>query len=105
MSKNIHSNTRREPAYYTAVLHVLIACANKSMTYPAMAEVLNSQNLTTPTNLQWTGDAVKGLMKKLKNYRIYPSFIHTHLLQLIFEGTLTMKETLPLFQSRRRCAK
>jgi hypothetical protein len=99
-----HNNTRLSPAYYESVLRLLIACNTDAMTYAAMAETLNKQGITSPTGLQWTSEIVKQLMKKLRNYRLYPSFIHQSLLELVFEGKLTLKETLPLYQTRRGVA-
>ena len=95
-----HNNSRQSPEYYSSVLRILIDANADAKTYPAMAEMLNAQNIATPTGLQWTGEIVKQLMKKLRNYRLYPSFIHQHLMQLIFEEKLTLRETLPLFKSR-----
>ena len=100
MPKTNHNNSRQSPEYYTAVLRILLDCNADAMTYPAIAGVLNAQNIKTPTNLQWSGEIVKQLMKKLRNYKLYPSFIHQHLMQLIFEEKLTLRETLPLFKSR-----
>lgn len=96
-----HNNSRLPSAYYEQVLRILISCNSDALTYPAMAAVLNAQNITTPTGLQWTGEIIKQLMKKLRNHQLYPSYIHQSLLSLIFEGKLTMKETLPLYKSRR----
>jgi len=100
MPKSSHNNTRQAPEYYTEVLRILIATNADAKTYPAMAEALNAQNIKTPTGLIWSGEIVKQLMKKLRNYKLYPSFIHQHLMQLIFEEKLTLRETLPLFKSR-----
>ena len=95
-----HNNSRQSPEYYSQVLRILVDANADAKTYPQMAEMLNAQNIKTPTNLVWTGEHIKQLMKKLRNYKLYPSFIHQHLMELIFEGTLTVKETLPLFKSR-----
>jgi hypothetical protein len=101
MSARNHNNSRMPDAYYASVLRILIDANADALTYPAMAQALNAQNITTPTGLQWSGEIVKQLMKKLRNYKLYPSFIHAHLMTLIFEEKLTLKETLPLFKSRR----
>ena len=101
MHDRFHNNTRRPDAYYEQVLRILIACNASAMTYAAMALQLNSQNIPTPTGLQWEAEHIKQLLKKVRNYRLYPSRIGQHLLQLIFEQKLTMKESLPLFKSRR----
>ena len=101
MPKANHNNSRQSPEYYSEVLRILIDTNAAAMTYPAMAEVLNAQNIKTPTGLAWTGEIVKQLMKKLRNYKLYPSFIHSHLMTLIFEEKLSLRETLPLFKSRR----
>lgn len=101
MPETFYNNTRREPAYYSAVLHILIACSNKSMTYPQTAAALNEGNLTTPTGNQWSGESLKQLFKKLRNYKTSKSFVGQHLLELVFEQKLSLKEVLPLFQNRR----
>lgn len=101
MPKKYHNNTRLPAAYYDQILRILIACNADGLTYAAMADVLNAQGTTSPTGLQWTGEHLKQLFKKLRAYKLYPSFIHQHLMELIFEGTLSVKETLPLFMARR----
>lgn len=102
MSKN-HNNSRQSPEYYTEVLRILIDTNADAMSYPAMAAVLNAKNIKTPTGLSFTGEIIKQMMKKLRNYKTYPSFLHQHLMLLVFEEKLTMRETLPLFKSRRHC--
>ena len=100
MPKTFHNTSRQTPEYYTEVLRILINCNSDAMTYAAMATVLNDRHITTPTGLTWQEGHIRQLLKKLRNYKTYPSFIAQHLLELVFEGTLTMKETLPLFKSR-----
>jgi Recombinase len=101
MDKRYHNNTQRPAAYYEQVLRILIACNAEAMSYSAMAIQLNAQAIPTPTGLQWTSEHIKQLLKKLRAYKLYPSHIHQHLMELIFEGTLSVKESLPLLQSRR----
>ena len=100
MPKTLHNSSRQTPEYYNEVLRILIDCNAEALTYSAMATVLNDRHITTPTGLFWQEGHIRQLLKKVRNYKLYPSFIHQHLMQLIFEGTLTMKETLPLFKSR-----
>ena len=101
MLKKYHNNQRQPAQYYEQVLRILISCNADAMTYPQMAVALNAQNITSPTGLPFSGEIIKQLFKKLRAYKTYPSFIHQNLMELIFEGTLSVKETLPLFQSRR----
>ena len=100
MSKTNHNNSRQSPEYYSQLLRILIDCNAAAMTYPAIAAVLNTKNVSTPTGLKWTGEHIKQLLKKLRNHKVYPSFIHQHLMELTFEGTLSVKEILPLFTRR-----
>ena len=95
-----HNNSRQEPEYYFQILRILIDCNADGMAYGRMAQVLNDRHLTTPTGLRWSASHISQLLKKLRRYRLYPSFIHENMLALIFEGRLTLKETLPLMQSR-----
>ena len=94
-----HNNTKRPDAYYEELLQILIAC--HAMPYAATAAQLNAEQIPTPTGLQWSSEHIKQLLKKLRNYRVYPSRIASRLFELIFEGKLTMPEALPLFQPRR----
>lgn len=100
MAERFHNTHKHPAAYYESVLRTLISCNADAMTYPQMAAVLNAQGTPTPTGLQWNAEHIKQLLKKLRAYKLYPSRIHQHLMELIFEGTLSVKETLPLFKSR-----
>ena len=104
MQKTYHNNTKRPDAYYEEVLSIIIACNADAMSYSATAAKLNAKHIPTPTGLQWSSEHIKQLLKKLRNYRLYPSRIASRLLELIFEGKLTMTEALPLFQSRRQAS-
>ena len=97
----INSNQRREPAFYTQLIYILIDCANKNMTYRATATELTAQGLLSPTGLVFTEDSIKQVMKKLRNYRTQKSFIAQALMELVFQGALTLKETLVLFTKKR----
>ena len=101
MSKSSHNNTRQAPAYYTEILRILIATNADAKTYSQIADALNAENLLTPTGLKWNQEHIKQTLKKLRNYSIYPSFLHQHMLELIFEQKLTLKEVFPLYKSRR----
>ena len=102
MPRLLSPNTRQSPDYYTAVLAILIECNKEAMPYAAMADTLNGQKIKTATGLQWTAEHVRGLLKKLRNHRRYPNFLSQHLMELIFEGKLTLKETFPLLNARCR---
>lgn len=101
MTKLFHNTHKHEPSYYEAVLRILIACNADAMSYGAMADKLNAESLRTTTGQTWTAEHVKQTLKKLRAYKTYPSRIHQHLLELIFQGDLTMKEAMPLYKSRR----
>lgn len=102
MQKTYHNNTKRPNAYYEEVIRILITCNADAKSYASTAAQLNAEHIPTPTGLQWSSEHIKQLLKKLRNYRLYPSRIASRLLELIFEGKLTMTEALPLFQSRRQ---
>ena len=101
MPKTYNNNSRRPSAYYELVINHLIRMNNDTLTYAAMATELNALDIPTPTGLQWNSEHIKNLLKKLRTYKTKPSFIAQHLLELVFEHKLTIKETLPLFKSRR----
>ena len=104
MPKTLHNTSRQTPEYYTEVLRILINCSANAMTYAATAEVLNSQQITTPTSLTWHEPHIRQLLKKLRNYRTYPSFIAQHLMQEVFEGSISAQEAALLFKSRKPVA-
>jgi hypothetical protein len=87
--------------YYKSILLVLIDSNTEGLTYPQIADRLNSLELRTAAGLTWTGENVKGVMKKIRLYRDYPSKIHHAMLELVFCNELTVKQTLPLFEHRR----
>lgn len=105
MPKTSSAHKRQSPEYYESVLRHLIQMNNKTFTYSEMATHLNELEILTPTGLQWHSDHIKNLLKKLRNFKTTPSFIAQHLLEMIFEDKLTLKESLPLFQSRRHGVK
>jgi hypothetical protein len=94
------NNTRQSADYYNSIVYALIDCNNSGMTYKQMASELNARQLMTPTGLRWTDEHIKGLLKKLRAYRTYPSYIHTHIMEMIFEKQLTLKQSMPLFQTK-----
>ena len=99
--KTLHNTSRQKPEYYSEVLRILIGCSANAMTYAATAEVLNSQQITTPTSLTWQEQHIRQLLKKLRNYRTYPSFIAQHLMQEVFEGSISTHDAALLFKSRK----
>ena len=101
MSARFHNTHKHEPAYYELVLRTLISCNTDAMSYSQMASVLNAQGTPTPTGLQWNAEHIKQLLKKVRAYKLYPSRIHAHLMELIFEEKLTLTEVSPLYRSRR----
>lgn len=100
MLKSLHNSSRQTPEYYSLVIEKLIAYRLNKLTFPDMAEKLNAENITTPTGLQWTSGIMRQLNKKLKNYKTYPSFIHQHLLQLLYEGKVSAAEVALLSENR-----
>lgn len=100
MPKSSHNNTRQAPEYYTEILRILIATNAEAKTYAQIADALNTKGLKTPTGLKWEQEHIRQTLKKLRNYSIYPSFLHQHMLELIFEQKLTLREVFPLYKSR-----
>lgn len=98
--RKYNPNTRHSNAYYFSVLNLLIAGNRDNLTYQEIAESLNAQGIKTSGGLTWTAENTKGVLRKLRLYKEFPSKIHNALLELIFEHELTLKETLPLFKSR-----
>jgi hypothetical protein len=94
-------NTTHSLGYYKSVLLVLIDGNADGLTYPQIADRLNGLEIKTAAGLAWSAENVKGVLKKIRLYREYPSKIHHALLELVFNNELTVKETLPLFQHRR----
>lgn len=93
-------NTRHSDQYYHSVLKELIAGVNENLTYQQMADGLNTLEIKTAGGLSWTGDNVKGVLRKLRLHREMPSKIHSALLHLVFNQELELKATLPLFKQR-----
>lgn len=99
--KSYGTKTTHSLPYYKSLLDVLIAGITDNLTYSQVAERLNNQNIPTPTGLTWLADGVKQAHKKLIHSTAYPSKLHYALLQLVYNGNLSVKESLPLFQPRR----
>lgn len=99
LERNYHTS-RLTAQYYEQVIRTLITCNAQGLKYAAVADALNSKNLTTPTGMQWSAEVVRQIAKKLRNYKRYPSRIHSHLTNLVFEGKLAVKDALPLFKPR-----
>lgn len=99
-----HNNSRQSPEYYSQILRILVNCNINRMAYAPMAAVLNDLRLTTPTGLKWHEGHIRQLLKKLKNYKTYPSFIGQHLMQEVFEGSISAQEAALLFKSRKPVA-
>lgn len=100
MSTRNYHTSRLEASYYEQVIRTLIACNSQGLKYKAVADALNAQNITTPTGLRWSAEVVRQVTKKLRNYKRYPSRLHSHLTNLVFEGKLAVKDALPLFKPR-----
>jgi len=100
MLERNYKTSRLSAQYYEQVIRTLIECNAQGLKYKAVAAALNAHNITTPTGLAWTEEVVRQIMKKLRNYKSYPSRIHSNLTNLVFEGKLTVKEALPLFKPR-----
>lgn len=95
-TKTVHSLI-----YYKTLLTALIAGITDGLSYQQVADQLNALPILTPTGLTWLADGVKQAHKKLIHSAAYPSKLHYALLELVYHGDLTVKATLPLFQSRR----
>lgn len=93
-------NVRHSNEYYHRVLNLLIAGNRDKLTYLQIAESLNAAELPTSGGLLWSAENVKGVLRKLRLYKEFPSKIHHALLELIFCNELTLRESLPLFKSR-----
>lgn len=93
-------NVRHSNEYYHSVLNELIAGNRDNLTYLQIADNLNSQDIKTSGGLSWTAENVKGVLRKLRLYKEFPSKIHHALLELVFNQDLELKDTLPLFKSR-----
>ena len=93
-------NVRHSNDYYFSVLNLLIAGNRDNLTYLQIAESLNAQDIKTSGGLLWKAENVKGVLRKLRLYKEFPSKIHHALLELIFAEKLELKESLPLFKSR-----
>jgi hypothetical protein len=101
MGKQIYPTTATHSlAYAKAVLLVLIACVSLHLPHAAIAARLNTDGLPTHTGRQWTAPQVKESLKKLRNYKDYPSRLHQSLMVLIVAGEITVKASQPLFDRR-----
>ena len=98
--RKYNPNTRHSNEYYHSVLNLLIAGNRDNLTYLQIAESLNAQDIKTSGGLTWSAENVKGVLRKLRLYKEFPSKIHHALLELVFNQELELKDTLPLFKSR-----
>lgn len=98
--RKFNPNTRHSNEYYRRVLNLLIAGNRDNLTYLQIAESLNAEEIPTSGGLLWSAENVKGVLRKLRLYKEFPSKIHHALLELVFANELTLRETLPLFKSR-----
>jgi hypothetical protein len=94
--KTTHSLT-----YYKSVILILLEGLHKNLTHQAIADRLNGEQILTPTGLIWTATIVKETLKKLRLHHEYPNKLHHAVLELIYVGQLTVKQTLILFQQRQ----
>ena len=83
--------------YYKSVLTGLIAGHTENLTHKQMADRFNDLKIKTSTGLEWTSENVKGVLKRLRNHREYPSKLHRAMLELVYNDELTKEQTLPLF--------
>lgn len=101
MRARIHNpNVTHSTEYYHRVLNLLIVGNRDNLTYLQIADSLNAKEIKTSGGLEWTALNVKGVLRKLRLYKEFPSKIHHALLELIFNNQLSLKASLPLFQSR-----
>ncbi|MDO8774304.1 MAG: hypothetical protein Q7K57_37445 [Burkholderiaceae bacterium] len=94
-------NVRHSTEYYKSVLVVLIAGTTDNLTNVQIAEKLNDHDIKTSGGLVWTAENVKGVLRKIRLNKEFPSKIYQAFLELIFTGELTIKASLPLFASRK----
>ena len=104
MPEQFHRSHRHSADYYERVLRLLIAGNAEALPYKQIAEKLNAEKIATPTGQLWTDSHIRQVLKKLRAYKLYPSIIHQNLLELIFEGRLSMKDSIPLYRTRRGVA-
>jgi hypothetical protein len=95
-TKTVHSLS-----FYKSLLLVLIAGIEEGLSYQHTADRLNALQILTPTGLTWLADGVKQAHKKLIHSATYSSKLHYALLELVYQGELTVKQSLCLFQPRR----
>ena len=101
MSIRFHNNHKHLPAFYEAVIAVLITSRAAQLTYGQTATALTAANLSTPTGQAWTDNHVKQTLKSLRNSAAYPSRLHTALMTFVFSGTFTAAQALSILQHVR----
>lgn len=94
-------NVRHTIEYYKSVLVALIAGTTDNLTNAQIADRLNSHDIKTSGGLVWTAENVKGILRKIRLNKEFPSKIYQALLELTFMGELTVKESMPLFANRK----
>ena len=99
--KTYGTKTAHSLPYYKSLLLVLIAGIEEGLSYQQTADRLNALQILTPTGLEWLADGCKQAHKKLIHSATYPSKLHYALLELVYQGELTVKQSLCLFQPRR----
>lgn len=86
--------------YYHAVLLVFIHGLEQRLSNAAIADLLNSRCLLSPSGKPWTSVSVKHALFKLRHHQEIPSHLHKALLQLAFDGVLKPSQSLVLFAPR-----
>jgi hypothetical protein len=99
-TKTYPPNIQHSEGYYLRVLLLFIEGLKASATHAQIAARLNADNLKTPTGRDWTAEAVKQALKRVRLHREYRSAFHAALMRLVYSGDLTVAQTQILFAMR-----
>lgn len=89
--------------YYEALIRAILVSIDTNLTYKQTVDYLNTQGIPRHSGDLWDENSYKSMRKKLRHYEVYPNKTHQALLQLVYNGNLTVDETKVLFQRDSEC--
>lgn len=89
-----------DSTYYLPCLLLFIAGLKANETHGQIAARLNAAGLKTPTGALWSAASLKSVLQRIRCHREFRSSFHAALMRLVFDGHLTVPQTLVLFQMR-----
>ena len=86
--------------YYKRLLLCIAKCLTRGAKHRHIVEELNREGIHSPVGTPFNIEALKRILKSLRNPTDYPSKTQHAMLQLYFDGGLTKAECIPLTHLR-----